>query len=119
MGGTLSCDACKRVINTDDPHTSEHVYTLKKEKDEHICVGCYDAAPSLYASHIKELGFDIVDAAHQANMEKLGPSIEKAAKHWDKYEYSKPCSKCGAETAMHPGTVACFYCKKPFESCQS
>ena len=85
MGGTLSCDVCKRVIECDNPDTSEHVYTLTKEKDKHVCGQCYTKDPSKYGGHIKELGYDIWHAAFVENMEgPLGDSLEKAAKSWGK-----------------------------------
>lgn len=114
MGGTLSCDACERVVECSNPDTSEHVYTLKGEKDEHVCTTCYNKEPSKYSAHVRELGYEIWHSAFRKDMEgPLGDKLEKAAESWNKYEY-RACTKCPAETAMHPGVVACFACKTPF-----
>ena len=114
MGATLSCDVCERAINgADGPHISEHVYTLTGEKEEHVCVVCYEKEPSKYGAHVKKLAEDVIQAANDETAEKVVPKLEKAVETWNKYEY-RACKNCSAETAVHPGVVACFACKTPF-----
>ena len=114
MGGTLSCDVCERVIECGNPDTSEHVYALKAEKDQHVCVVCYNKEPSKYSTHVKELGHESWHSAFRKDMDgPLGDKLEKAAQTWNKLEY-RVCSRCPTETAMHPGVVACFACRTPF-----
>ena len=116
MGGTLSCDACGNVVVCPQRERSPHVYTLKcAEGDQHVCERCYVDDARRYPHHVKELAFDIVQASSDANVARLAPSIERAAKRWNEYEY-RACDACGAETAMRADTVACFHCKKPFAS---
>ena len=114
MGATLSCDVCERAIEgSNNPHTSTYVYTLKGEKDEHVCEKCYVDDARKFPSHVKELAADVIQAANAETAEKMAPKLEKAVETWNKYEY-RACKNCPAETAVRPGVVACFACKTPF-----
>ena len=70
---------------------------------------CFEENPGRYYMYVQELAFDIV----QAEAEEKKTLFQESAQKWANLE-RRSCSKCYAETVIHPGVVACFACNASF-----